>query len=165
MSGTESTPPPATNWIGEHLQRYLASGGTDGHMFDFGPMNGAGLQPNCLIRHKGRKSGRTLILPLIYGMVAGEFVLVASKGGAPTHPAWYLNITAASEVDIQIATQAYRATWREPSGEERQRLWDQMVAIYPPYAEYQQATDREIPLLVLKPVAEIPVFTAADLAG
>lgn len=126
-------------------------------------LNGEGYQPVCLIKHVGRKSGRTLILPLIYGMVEGEIVIVASKGGSPTHPAWYLNIAAANEVEVQIATQAFRATWREPTDAERQRIWDQMVAIYPPYAEYQESTDRLIPLVLMKPVAAISVFKEADL--
>jgi deazaflavin-dependent oxidoreductase (nitroreductase family) len=96
-------------------------------------------------------------------MVEGEIVVVASKGGSPAHPAWYLNIVAKSEVEVQIATQAFRATWREPEGSERQRIWDQMVAIYPPYAEYQESTDRLIPLIVMKPVAAFPVFTETEL--
>jgi deazaflavin-dependent oxidoreductase (nitroreductase family) len=161
---TTDTPPPGMfEWQEQHLRGYLRSGGTVGHLYDFGPINGEGYQPICLIKHVGRKSGRTLILPLIYGMVQGEIVIVASKGGAPEHPAWYLNIAAASEVEVQIATQAFRATWREPADAERQRIWDQMVAIYPPYAEYQDSTDRLIPLVVMKPVATIPVFTEAEL--
>jgi deazaflavin-dependent oxidoreductase (nitroreductase family) len=163
MSTTDTTPPGMFDWQEQHLRRYLQSGGTEGHLYDFGPINHEGYQPICLVKHIGRKSGRTLILPLIYGMVEGEIVIVASKGGAPAHPAWYLNIAAASEVDVQIATQAFRAAWREPADAERQRIWDQMVAIYPPYAEYQQSTDRLIPLVMMKPIAPIPVFTEAEL--
>jgi deazaflavin-dependent oxidoreductase (nitroreductase family) len=150
-------------WQEQHLRRYLQSGGTEGHLYDFGPINEEGYQPICLIKHRGRKTGRTLVLPLIYGMVEGEIVIVASKGGAPAHPAWYLNIAAVSEVEVQIATQAFRASWREPAGTERQRIWDQMVAIYPPYAEYQASTDRLIPLVVMKPLGAIQVFSEADL--
>jgi deazaflavin-dependent oxidoreductase (nitroreductase family) len=163
MSATDTTPPGMHDWQEQHLHRYLQSGGTEGHFYDFGPINDEGYQPICLIKHVGRKTGRTLILPLIYGMVEGEIVMVASKGGAPTHPAWYLNIAAASEVHVQVATQAFRATWREPAGTDRQRIWDVMVAIYPPYAEYQESTDRLIPLVSMKPVAAIPVFKEADL--
>jgi deazaflavin-dependent oxidoreductase (nitroreductase family) len=104
------------DWQEQHLRRYLKSGGTEGHLYDFGPINDEGYQPICLIKHVGRKTGRRLILPLIYGMVEGEIVIVASKGGAPEHPAWYLNIAAASEVEFQVATQAFRATWRETTG-------------------------------------------------
>ncbi|KKC24980.1 nitroreductase family deazaflavin-dependent oxidoreductase [Sphingomonas sp. SRS2] len=163
MSATNSTPPSMHEWQQQHLQRYLRSGGTDGHFFDFGPINDEGYQPICLIKHVGRKTGRTLVVPLIYGMVEGEIAIVASKGGSPTHPAWYLNIAAASEVEVQVATQAFRATWREPVDAERQRIWGQMVAIYPPYADYQESTDRLIPLVLMKPVAAISVFEEADL--
>lgn len=163
MSSTDTTPPALLGWQEQHLHSYLQSGGTAGHFYDFGPINGEGHQPICLIKHVGRKSGRTLILPLIYGMVAGEIVIVASKGGAPADPAWYLNIVAAREVEVQIATQAFRATWRQPADAERQRIWDQMVAIFPPYASYQQVTDRLIPLVVMKPVTAIPVFTEDEL--
>lgn len=118
---TETPPPGMHGWQEEHLRGYLRSGGTAGHLYDFDPTNGAGFQPICLIKHIGRKTGRTLILPLIYGMVEGEIVIVASKGGVPEHPAWYLNIAASSEIEVQIATQAFRATWREPAEAERQR--------------------------------------------
>jgi deazaflavin-dependent oxidoreductase (nitroreductase family) len=151
------------DWQEEHLRRYLRSGGTEGHFYDFGPINDHGYQPICLVKHIGRKTGRRLISPLIYGMVEGELVIVASKGGSPAHPAWYLNIAAASEVEVQVATQAFRATWREPAEAERQRVWDQMVAIYPPYAEYQGSTDRLIPLVLIKPETSIPVFHESDL--
>jgi len=163
MSATDTTPPGMHEWQEQHLRRYLQSAGAEGHLYDFGPINGEGYQPICLIKHTGRKTGRTLIVPLIYGMVEGEIVIVASKGGSPSHPGWYLNILEAKEVEVQIATQAFRATWREPADAERQRIWDQMVAIYPPYAEYQESTDRLIPLVVMKPVATIPVFKEAEL--
>lgn len=163
MSTTDTTPSGMHEWQEQHLRRSLRSGGTEGHLYDFGPINDEGYQPICLIKHVGRTTGRTLILPLIYGMVEGEIVIVASKGGSPTHPAWYLNIAAASEVDVQVATQAFRTTWREPADTQRQRIWDQMVAIYPPYAEYQESTDRLIPLVLLKPVASISVFQEAEL--
>jgi len=163
MSTNDTTPRGMYGWQDEHLHRYLQSGGAEGHFYDFGPINDEGYQPICLVKHIGRKTGRTLIAPLIYGMVEGEIVIVASKGGSPTHPAWYLNIVAASEIDVQVATQAFRTTWREPAEAERQRVWDQMVAIYPPYAEYQTSTDRLIPLVMMKPVAAIPVFKEAEL--
>ena len=163
MSANDTIRSGMYDWQKEHLQRYLRSGGAEGHLYDFGPINGEGWQPICLIKHVGRKTGRTLIVPLIYGMVEGEFVIVASKGGSPTHPAWYLNIEGTSEIDVQIATQAFRASWREPGDGERQRIWDQMVAIYPPYAEYQEATDRLIPLVLMKPVAAIAVFGEDEL--
>jgi deazaflavin-dependent oxidoreductase (nitroreductase family) len=163
MSEINTTPPGMHEWQEQHLRRYLQSAGAEGHLYDFSPINGEGYQPICLIKHIGRKTGRTLIVPLIYGMVKGEIVIVASKGGAPSHPGWYLNIVAGKELEVQIATQAFRAHWREPANAERQRIWNQMVAIYPPYAEYQESTDRLIPLVVMKPVATIQVFKEAEL--
>jgi deazaflavin-dependent oxidoreductase (nitroreductase family) len=163
MSAQETTVPGMYDWQKEHLRRYLRSGGAEGHLYDFEPINGEGYQPTCLVKHVGRKSGQTLVTPLIYGMVEGEIVIVASKGGAPEHPAWYLNIAASSTLEVQVATQAFRATWRQPEASERQWVWDQMVTIYPPYAEYQQATERLIPLVMMKPAATIPVFREADL--
>lgn len=151
------------DWQEQHLRSYLRSGGAQGHLYDFDPINGEGYQPICLIKHVGRKTGRKLISPLIYGMVEGELVIVASKGGSPAHPAWYLNIADATEIELQVATQAFRATLREPNDAERQRIWDQMVAIYPPYAEYQESTDRLIPLVLMKPLSAIPVFQESDL--
>ena len=95
----------------------------------------------------------------------GEVLIVASKGGADDHPAWYLNISASNEVEFQIATQAYRATWREPEGAERQKLWQLMVDCYPFYADYQASTERVIPLVLMRPIEEIPVFRAEDATG
>lgn len=163
MSDTNATPPGMHDWQEQHLRSYLRSGGAQGHLYDFDPINGEGYQPICLIKHVGRKTGRKLISPLIYGMVEGELVIVASKGGSPAHPAWYLNIADATEIELQVATQAFRATLREPNDAERQRIWDQMVAIYPPYAEYQESTDRLIPLVLMKPLSAIPVFQESDL--
>jgi deazaflavin-dependent oxidoreductase (nitroreductase family) len=164
MSANDTSRPAGMyDWQKAHLQRYLQSGGAEGHLYDFGPINNEGYQPICLIKHIGRKTGRTLIVPLIYGMVEGEIVIVASKGGSPTHPAWYLNIEGTREIEVQIATQAFRATWREPADAERQRIWDQMVAIYPPYADYQLSTDRLIPLVLMKPVEAIAVFGEGEL--
>ena len=99
-----------------------------------------------------------MIAPLIYGDTGGEVVIIASKGGADTHPAWYLNIKDSDEVEFQVATQAFRATLREPSGDERKKIWDFMADLYPPYTAYQASTDREIPIVMLKPAAEAPVF-------
>jgi deazaflavin-dependent oxidoreductase (nitroreductase family) len=106
----------------------------------------------------GRKSGKARILPLIYGDTGGEVVIVASKGGADVHPAWYLNLREQKEVEFQIGGQAFRGTWREPQGAERAEIWAFMEKLYPPYVDYQKATKREIPLVVMSAGDEIPVF-------
>ena len=165
MSDESSAAIAATrkDWVAEHREMYLKSGGAEGHIMDITAVGGRSFATHCLIKYKGRKSGKTFITALCYGDIGGEVVIVGSKGGADTHPDWYLNIREMAEVEFQVATQAFRATWREPSEAERQRVWDQMVAIYPPYAEYQKATDRLIPLVMMKPVAGIVVFAEAEL--
>jgi deazaflavin-dependent oxidoreductase (nitroreductase family) len=142
----------------EHREAYLRSGGAQGHIMDLTDRGGHAFTTHCLIRVTGRKSGETRIVPLIYGDFGGEVVIVGSKGGADQHPEWYLNLTAAPEVDFQIATQAFRATWREPEGEERHRVWDFMCRAFPPYLNYQRATARHIPLVMMMPIAAIDVF-------
>jgi deazaflavin-dependent oxidoreductase (nitroreductase family) len=165
-----ATPPPSSKdalqaFISDHRTRYIRSGGADGHIVD-GRGSGAYLfGPTCLIRYKGRKSGKTFITPLSYAGIAGEVVIAGSKGGADLHPAWYLNLVAAKEVDFQIATQAFRASWHEPEGVERRKIWDFMADCYPFYRTYQSRTSRQIPLVMMKPIEAIPVFREDDMAS
>jgi len=152
-----------SDFAAKHLETYLRSGGTQGHVVDITSVGGHAFTTHCLIRVKGRKSGRTQITPLIYGGFGGEVVVVASKGGADAHPEWYLNLRAAPELDFQIATQAFRATWREPEGEERHKVWDFMARAFPPYIKYQRATARHIPVVMMTPIRAIEVFQESDL--
>jgi deazaflavin-dependent oxidoreductase (nitroreductase family) len=147
------------DWMGNHLQRYLASGGAEGHIEDIREVGGREMTTHCLLRCQGRKSGKTYVRPLIYGNAGGEIVIVASKGGADEHPEWYLNIRASETVGVQIATQAFEASWREPEGEERHEVWAYMAHLYPPYLAYQRSTSRHIPVVMLQTVRPIPVFT------
>lgn len=149
--------------MARHLEVYLQSGGTQGHIMDISGIGGHPFTTHCLIRLRGRKSGKTRIKPLIYGDIGGEVVIVASKGGADRHPDWYLNIRDSSDVDVQIATQAFRASWREPKDEERHHIWEFMVSVYPPYLAYQRATSRHIPIVMLAPETPIEVFRESDL--
>jgi deazaflavin-dependent oxidoreductase (nitroreductase family) len=153
------------DWVTEHREMYLRSGGAEGHIMDITPVGGHSFTTHCLIKYKGRKSGKIFITPLIYGDIGGEVVIVASKGGADTNPEWYLNIRDSKEVEFQIGTQAYRATWREPQGAERKKIWDFMVDVFPSYANYQASTDRQIPLVMMKAVESIPVFKESDATG
>ncbi len=150
------------NWVIEHREIYLRSGGVEGHIMDIRPVNGRFFGTHCLIKYKGVKSGHTYITPLCYGDIGGEVVICASKGGADHHPAWYLNILGNQEIAFQIATQAFRATWREPEGAERKKVWDFMVDCFPFYGDYQKATTRVLPLVMMNPVEEIPVFKEED---
>ena len=147
------------NWKEEHLSMYLGSGGTQGHVIDLTDIGGHKLTTTLLLKYVGRKSGKTMITPLIYGDIGGEVVVVASKGGADHHPAWYLNVSDSKELSFQIASQAFRASWREPQGAERARVWDFMVGVFPPYKSYQASTAREIPLVMLSLIEPIGSFT------
>ena len=151
------------DWTASHREAYLRTGGVQGHIVDLTDVGGHSFTTHCLIRVKGRKSGRTQIAPLIYGDIGGEVVIVASKGGADQHPQWYLNLRAAPDIDFQIATQAFRATWREPEGDERHKVWDFMARAYPPYINYQKSTARHIPLIMMTPVTAIELFRESDV--
>lgn len=139
------------DWIRDHLRRYLESDGEDGHMWDASLGGGTGMVPTLILTTTGRKSGQPLMLPLIYGEADGAYVIIASKGGAPTHPAWYLNLDANPEVHVQVKGDRFRARASTVSGDERARLWDTMVGIYAPYTDYQVAAGgREIPVVKLE---------------
>jgi deazaflavin-dependent oxidoreductase (nitroreductase family) len=149
------------NFVDRHRDLYLGSGGTKGHIVDLSYVGARGYLPTLLLRTIGRKSGRLLIVPLIYGCHAGEWVVIGSKGGAPEHPAWYLNLLDRPEAEFQVATQAFRGSWRVAEGEERARVWDYMVELYPPYAGYQAGTEgREIPVVLLTAGEEVGAFEA-----
>jgi deazaflavin-dependent oxidoreductase (nitroreductase family) len=140
------------DWIKNHVSRYLASNGEDGYLWDASLGGGKGLVPTLLLTTVGRKSGRVLTLPLIFGRAGPDYVIVASKGGAPAHPAWYLNLLANPEVQVQVKGEKFTARAHTAPGAERAALWAKMVEIYGPYAQYQTKTDRQIPVVVLKPV-------------
>jgi len=160
----EITIPAGTfDWVKLHRRLYLRSGGRQGHIMDLTGADGLPFGTNLLIRYKGRKSGKTMIQGLSYADIGGEVVICASKGGADDSPQWYHNIRASETVDFQIATQAFRATWREPEGAERKKVWDFMVDCHPFYATYQTRTKRIIPLIMMKAIEEVPVFSEADL--
>jgi deazaflavin-dependent oxidoreductase (nitroreductase family) len=139
-------------WIRDHVARYLATGGEDGYLWDASLGGGKGLVPTLLLTTIGRKSGRELTLPLIFGRSGADFVVVASKGGAPTHPAWYLNLEANPEVKVQVKAEKFAARAHPANAAERAALWPMMVEIYAPYTQYQTKTDRQIPVVVLTPV-------------
>lgn len=137
-------------WIDEHRQQYLEDG-EKGHMWDSTVVGGPGPVPCLLLFTTGRKSGKTSIMPLIYGEAHGGYVIVASKGGAPAHPDWYFNLSAKPEVELKVRNQQFPAVAETVTGPERAELWDMMVEIWPDYANYQQKTEREIPIVFLKP--------------
>ncbi|HEY3918765.1 MAG TPA: nitroreductase family deazaflavin-dependent oxidoreductase [Stellaceae bacterium] len=146
--------PGMPGWQKRHVELYLKTDGAEGHTVDFGL---PGLPPvECLLlQTTGRKSHAAQTTPLIYGRDGGGFVIVASKGGAPQHPAWYLNLEDTPAVRFQVANKKYRGTARIAAGAERDRLLALMTGLYPPYRDYQAKTTREIPVVVLEPKAEI----------
>jgi deazaflavin-dependent oxidoreductase (nitroreductase family) len=136
-------------WITEHLRIYRESGGAEGHLWDSSAGGSSGLLPALLLTTVGRRSGAKRTSPLIYGTVGDAFIIIGSKGGADTHPRWYLNILANPLVDLQVGKDQFVARARVAAGKERQQLWEHMLKVYPPYRDYQQKTKREIPVIVL----------------
>jgi deazaflavin-dependent oxidoreductase (nitroreductase family) len=139
-------------WIKQHIELYRTDP-EKAHMWDSTALGGPGLLPTLLLTTTGRKSGKPRSLPLLYGEAGGSYVVVASKGGLPNHPIWYLNLEAHPECELMVGPRHVKARARTARGEERERLWKQMAKLYPPYEEYQQrAGDRTIPVVVLDPV-------------
>lgn len=126
----------------EHVDRYRATDGAEGHEWK-------GTQ-TLLLTTTGRKSGEERTAPLIYGTDGESLLVVASKGGWPAPPAWYLNLEANPEVEVQLKGERFKAHARTADPEEKPRFWQTMVAEWPAYDEYQQRTDREIPVVVLE---------------
>jgi deazaflavin-dependent oxidoreductase (nitroreductase family) len=148
------------DWTAQHLATYTETGGAQGHILDLSDVGGRTCTTHCLIRYTGRKSGQRYITPLIYGNFGGEIVIVASKGGADNHPEWYLNVVSHDTLDVQIATQAFEAAWREPEGDERHHVWEYMCHLYPPYIAYQQSTSRRIPVVMLNLLTPTATFNS-----
>ena len=146
-----TVPEHLPDWISDHTRQYLDSSGTEGHLW---APPGSDMEPvtTLLLVTTGRKSGKALTLPLIYGDAGdGAYVIIASKGGAPDHPAWYLNLEADPNVALMVGPEQFEATARLAAGDERQRLWDMMADMFPNYSEYaEKAGDREIPVVVLE---------------
>ncbi len=129
-------------WVQDHISRYRASDGEDGHIWQ-------GL-PTLLLTCTGRQSGARFTTPLVYGRSGDSYLVVASRGGAETHPQWFLNLRANPAVEVQVAANRFKATARIASPEEKAELWPKMTAILPRYDEYQQNTERDIPVVVLE---------------
>lgn len=114
-------------------------------------MGRMGAAPILLLTTVGRKSGKKRTVPLLYLEDAGRFAIVASYAGAPRHPAWFRNLEANPQVDLQVRNRKFAATARQASPEEKSQLWPRLVAIYPAYADYQKRTTRDIPVVIVSP--------------
>jgi deazaflavin-dependent oxidoreductase (nitroreductase family) len=130
-----------TDWVADHIRTYVETDGVQGHHW-----NGV---RTLLLTTRGRKSGKLRRTALIYGRDADRYVVVASQGGAPTHPLWYLNLMADPAVQVQVGPERFAARARAVNGAEKQRLWKIMTSIWA-YDDYQAKTDREIPVVVLE---------------
>jgi deazaflavin-dependent oxidoreductase (nitroreductase family) len=138
-------------WIADHIRLYLEDP-EKAHLWDASLGGGSGMLPTLLLVATGRKTGSARALPLIYRKVGDDYVIIASKGGAPAHPSWYLNLVAEPECEIRVGSQRMRARARTAEGAEREALWSQLAEIYPPYDAYQRsAGNRVIPVVVLEP--------------
>jgi deazaflavin-dependent oxidoreductase (nitroreductase family) len=130
------------DWVANHIRQYIETDGRSGHIW-----NGV---PTLLLTTRGRKSGKLRRTALIYGIDGDNYVVVASRGGAPNHPAWYLNLVENPEVEVQVEADRFSAHARTATPEEKARLWPMMASIWPDYNAYQKKTDREIPVVVLE---------------
>jgi deazaflavin-dependent oxidoreductase (nitroreductase family) len=138
----EYEPSPAA-WVRDQVAEYEASGGTRANT-----LRDTGL-PIVIVTTRGNKTGKIRKFALMRVEHDGEYALVASKGGSPDHPVWYHNLIADPEaVMIQDGPEPFDARVRVVEGDERAQWWERAVAAYPPYAEYQTKTDREIPVFV-----------------
>jgi deazaflavin-dependent oxidoreductase (nitroreductase family) len=139
-------------WIAEHVELYRTDP-EKAHMWDSSLLGGPGPLPSLLLTTTGRKSRELRAVPLIYGEAGNSYVVIASKGGLPNHPIWYLNLEANPRCELMVGPKPVSARARVAEGEERERLWEQMAKLYPPYIEYQErAGARTIPVVVLDPV-------------
>jgi deazaflavin-dependent oxidoreductase (nitroreductase family) len=135
--------PSSTKWVRDQVDAYEASGGQLANT-----LRDTGL-PVIIVTSRGNKSGKVRKTPLMRVEHDGRYALVASKGGAPSHPVWYYNLKSdPNAVAIQDGPEPFDAEVREVTGDERSTWWERAIAAYPPYAEYQKNTDREIPVFV-----------------
>ncbi|MFJ8949369.1 MULTISPECIES: nitroreductase family deazaflavin-dependent oxidoreductase [unclassified Streptomyces] len=131
-----------TGWVAEQARIYEESGGTKGT-----GMRGV---PCLLLDYKGRKSGQWRRTVLIYGRDGDDYLIVASYGGADRHPEWYLNLQANPDVRLRVETERFTARAETLSAQDKARVWDSLVELFPQYADYQKKTSRDIPVVRLR---------------
>jgi deazaflavin-dependent oxidoreductase (nitroreductase family) len=134
--------PSPWDWVREQVEEYEASGGASANT-----LRDTGM-PVIVVTTIGNKSGRIRKSPLMRVEHDGRYALVASMGGAPKNPVWYYNLKAKPEATIQDGADVFDADIREISGDEKAEWWKRAVAAYPPYAEYQERTERQIPVFI-----------------
>jgi deazaflavin-dependent oxidoreductase (nitroreductase family) len=132
-----------SDWNDKIIEEFRANSGRVGGNFDGAPL--------LLLHTVGARSGQSRVHPMMYQKVDGGYAVFASKGGAPTNPDWYHNLLAQPRVQAEIGTDTVALTARVAAGDERQRIWNAQKIAYPGFAEYEQKTTREIPVIVLEP--------------
>lgn len=130
-------------WVAEHTRRYVESNGERGHRW-------SGVD-TLLLTTRGRRTGALRRTPLIYGRDTGRYVVVASNGGKPRHPAWYLNLLDNPEVYVQVGPEKFVARAYAAPGDERPRLWDLMTSLFSEYERYARRASRDIPVVIIEP--------------
>jgi deazaflavin-dependent oxidoreductase (nitroreductase family) len=140
--------PSARGWVRDQVEAYERSGGREANT-----LRDTGL-PVIIVTMRGNKSGSVRKIALMRVEHNGEYALVASQGGSPKHPVWYYNLTAnPDEVTVQDGPEPFPVAVRQVTGHERAVWWERAVAAFPPYADYQRKTDREIPVFVATPAS------------
>ena len=137
--------PGAFDWANENAKMYMSSGGTQGTEFEGKPV--------VLLTTVGAKTGKLRKNPLMRVEHGGEYAVVASMGGAPKNPVWFHNITKNPRVELQDGTRAGDYEAREVFGDEKSVWWQRAIEVWPAYADYQEKTDRQLPVFVLSPVS------------
>ncbi len=141
---TDTPVDPASGWVADHVRLYTQSNGAQGHIWREGV-------PTLLLTTRGKKTGQARRTALIYAKDGDSYVVMASYGGSPTHPDWYLNIEADPEVVVQVGDARFRARAARDTPDTRAHLWGLMAAVWPDYDAYATKTRREIPVVVLTP--------------
>ena len=139
-----------TGWIAEHREQYMKDGDA-GHAWDSSIAGGPGDLPTLLLFTTGRRSGKSSIMPLLYGETGAGYAIIASRGGHARHPGWYHNLVAEPRVTVKVKNETFTAQARTTSGDERAEIWKHMADLYPPFSDYEiKAAPREIPVVVLE---------------
>ena len=134
--------PSPWDWVSAQVEQYEATGGKEG-----GTLEGA---PCVILTTKGRKTGKLRKTPLMRIEHEGVYAVVASLGGAPQHPVWYLNLLANPDVALQDGDKVFDFHARTATPEEKRHWWPRLTAVWPPYSEYQSKTERDIPVVLLE---------------
>lgn len=145
MTSGEQVLDSPQGWVADHIRRYVDTDGAEGHEWRPGVFT-------LLLTTRGRRSGKLRRTALIYGRDGDAYLVVASQGGDPKHPAWYLNVLDEPLVEVQVGAERFTARARTATAEEKPRMWSTMAAIWPAYDDYQAKTDRQIPVVVLERV-------------